>query len=491
MKLKLLLQDLKVQIKGKKDLEITGISSHSKQVGPGNLFIARKGMKTDGTLFIEEAIQGGAAAILTDLYNPFLEVTQVIVEYPKEISSEALYFKQLEALIAKRFYKDPSDALFLVGITGTNGKTTTSYLIKHVLEESKGDCGLIGTIESIVGDHRFPSSLTTPDVITVNKYLSEMVRYGSKSAVMEVTSHALTQQRVEGIHFDVAVFTNLTQDHLDYHKTMEQYGMAKALLFKQLSSSGVAIMNRDDPSVDLLVKDMVASELSYALENSQADLIAKQIKLSPKGMSFEVYYQNQKEKIEIVLVGRFNVYNCLAAIGVALIKGMTLSEIAKKLKTFKGVSGRLEKIPNQKHLHAYVDFAHTDQAIQNVLVTLREFTKGKIFIVLGCGGDRDKEKRPKMGTMAEKHADQVILTSDNPRSEDPLQIIQEMLGGIKDKQKCLVEVDRKKAIERALSLASKEDIVLIAGRGHEQMQIFQDKAIPLSDREVVEQYVAC
>lgn len=479
MKLKTLVHDLNIQIKGKKEIDITGISSHSKQVAPGNLFIARKGLTTDGQLFIEEALQGGAIAILTDLYNPFLEVTQLITPDPKE----------LEAEIAKRFYKDPSSSLFLVGITGTNGKTTTSYLIRHLIEEKKGDCGLIGTIESLVGDHRFPSSLTTPDSITINKYLSEMVRFGCKSSVMEVTSHALIQQRVDGVEFDIAVFTNLSQDHLDYHQNMGSYAQAKALLFKQLTDFTTAVVNIDDSYAATMVKQTRGKIFSYGLENPKADLIAKEIKLSPEGISFMAQYQEQNEFIQFSLIGRFNVYNCLAAIAVALVKGMTLKEIGKKLKTFKTVAGRLEKVSNAKHLHVYVDFAHTDKALENVLLTLKEFKKGKIITVFGCGGDRDKDKRPKMARVVEKYSDEMILTSDNPRSEDPHQIIKEMTQGLSKKEGFFVEVDRKKAIEKALLLANKEDIVLIAGRGHEQMQIFKDKAIPFSDKEVVEQYL--
>lgn len=479
MKLKLLFQELNVQIKGKRDIEITGVSAHSKQVAPGNLFIAKKGFNTDGQLFIDEAIQGGAIAILTDLYNPFINATQVITSDPKA----------LEAEIAKRFYKNPSESLFLVAITGTNGKTTTSYLIRHLIEKEKSDCGLIGTIESLIGDHRFPSSLTTPDVITVNKYLSEMVRYGCKSAVMEVTSHALVQQRVENVVFDVAVFTNLSQDHLDYHKTIERYAEAKELLFKQLNDCAVAVINLDDPYSAFMIKNSSAKVLSYAIEDTKADVVAKQIKLFPEGLRCIIQYMGQQELIEVPLIGRFNVYNCLAAIGVALVKGMTLKLIAKKIKTFKTVPGRLEKVNNPKRLHVYVDFAHTDKALENVLITLREFAKGKIITVFGCGGDRDKDKRPKMARSAEKYSDQIILTSDNPRSEDPFDIIEDMKQGLSKKEGFFVEVDRKKAIEKALLLANKEDVVLIAGRGHEQMQIFKDKVIPFSDKEVVNHYL--
>ncbi len=482
MKLSILLHKLDIQIKGKKDLVVTGISAHSKQVAPGNLFIAKRGEKTDGSLFIDEALQGGACAILTDLYNPFLShVTQVITKNPSLLEGE----------IARRFYQDPSQKLFLVGITGTNGKTTTSYLIKHLLEEKKAPCGLIGTIENILGDHHLPSQLTTPDVITLNRYFYEMLHKGCLSAVIEVSSHALIQKRIAAIEFDVAVFTNLSQDHLDYHKTMDNYAAAKKLLFSHLTSLQsksfikTSVINIDDLWGRSLVKEIDSKIITYGIDNAQADLQAKRLKLSFEGSSFVLVYQGEEVEIKTSLIGRFNVYNCLAAIGVALAKGLSLQEIAKKLKAFKGVPGRLQKIPTEKGIHVYVDFAHTPQALESVCKTLKELTKGSLISVFGCGGDRDKDKRPKMATAAEKYCDQMIFTSDNPRREEPEKIIQEMLFGVLHPHKVIVEIDRKKAILQAMALATKKDIVIIAGKGHESTQIFKDKTIAFSDVDIV------
>jgi UDP-N-acetylmuramoyl-L-alanyl-D-glutamate--2,6-diaminopimelate ligase len=482
MKLSALLHKLDVQIKGKKDLVVTGISAHSKQVAPGNLFIAKRGEETDGSLFIDEALQGGACAILTDLYNPFLShVTQVITKHPGLLEGE----------IARRFYQDPSQKLFLVGITGTNGKTTTSYLVKHLLGEKKASCGLIGTIENILGDHHLPSQLTTPDVITLNRYFHEMLHKGCVSAVMEVSSHALIQKRIEAIEFDVAVFTNLSQDHLDYHKTMDNYAAAKKLLFSHLTSLRskpfvkTSVINLDDNLGKSLVKEIDSQIITYGIDNVEADLYAKHLKLSFEGSSFVVMYQGEEVEVKTALIGRFNVYNCLAAIGAALVKGQSLQEIGKKLKAFKGVPGRLEKISTEKGIHVYVDFAHTPQALESVCMTLKELTKGSLISVFGCGGDRDKDKRAKMGCVAEKYCDQMIFTSDNPRREDPAKIIQEMLSGTLRPEKVLIEIDRKQAILKAMALATKKDIVIIAGKGHESTQIFKDTTIAFSDVDVI------
>lgn len=483
MKLKTLLQGMDVQIKGKKEIEITGICSHSKKIAPGDLFIARKGVQTDGSLFIEEALAAGAVAVMTDLYNPFLEVTQIIAQSPQ----------QLEAEVASRFYHHPSRSLFLVGITGTNGKTTTCYLIKHLIEQKPHECGLVGTIESIIGDHRLPSALTTPDIITLNHYLSEMLHQKCTAAVMEVTSHAMIQERAKGLEFDVGVFTNLSQDHLDYHGSMEEYADAKALFFQQLAHqthkpAKKAVMNLDDPYMSRLLKGCALPVLTYSINNQSADLYTENLTLSSKGISFIAHYAGKKCAVHTTLVGRFNVYNSLAAMGVALTYGMSLEDIAHKFSSFPHVPGRLQKVQTSRCNNVYVDFAHTDQALENVLLTLKEFAEGKIITVVGCGGDRDKEKRPKMARVAEQYSDVLVFTSDNPRNEDPQSIIQDMLSGIKRNSSVQVEVDRKKAIQYALSLAKQEDIVLIAGKGHERTQIFKDKVVTFSDITVVEEY---
>jgi UDP-N-acetylmuramoyl-L-alanyl-D-glutamate--2,6-diaminopimelate ligase len=487
MKLKKLLKDLPVQItKGSKEIEVTGICSHSKLVSPGNLFIAKRGLSCDGSTFIADAISAGASAVLSDIYNPFLrDVVQIVHPDP------AL----LEAEIAARFYHHPDRSLFLVGITGTNGKTTTSYLIKHLLDSLEGNCGLIGTIERIVGKNVFPSTLTTSDVITNYKLFFEMQASGCKAAVMEVSSHALDQGRVRSIEFDAAVFTNLTQDHLDYHHTMEQYADAKAKLFSSLHKTGnkpfakTAIVNSDTPWHKIMLQKCCVPVLTYGL-NPSADLVAKEITLSPQGMRFTVCFQGKTYPFHSSLIGRYNIYNCLAAMAVGLSRGFSLEKILSLLTRFTQVSGRLERVANTAGLNIFVDYAHTDDALRNVLETLQEVKKGKIITVFGCGGNRDQGKRPKMGSIAEKLSDAVIVTSDNPRSEDPNAIIQQILTGFSSSNKPIAIPDRAAAIAAAIQSASKEDIVLIAGKGHETHQIFAHQTIPFDDRLVAQQICA-
>jgi UDP-N-acetylmuramoyl-L-alanyl-D-glutamate--2,6-diaminopimelate ligase len=483
-KLKHLIQGLDVEIKGKKDIEIAGICSHSRQVAPGDLFFALKGDKVDGSLFIEEALRAGANAIMTDLYNPFLtHVTQLICKNP------SLYLAE----IARRFYKDPSQDLFLVGITGTNGKTTTSYLVRHLLE-AKSLCGLIGTIETIIKQHTYPSQLTTPDLLFLNKSMSEMVKKGCKSCVMEVSSHGLAQKRTEGLEFDVAVFTNLSQDHLDYHGTMENYAQAKALLFSQMQryknkKHKLAVVNKDDPYFSTMIASCKQPIMTYGIKEKDVDLKAHAIFLGPKGCQFKCTYQGQTVTMFTPLIGQFNIYNTLAAIAVALHAGLSLNAIEKQLASFTCVKGRLEKIENAKDLSVYVDFAHTDKALENVLKTVRYVTKGKLIVVAGCGGDRDPGKRSLMGQVAQSLADLAIFTSDNPRSEDPKDIINQMLVAVKSSKNILIEEDRQKAIEKALEYATKNDTILIAGKGHETTQIFKDKTLYFSDAAVVQEFL--
>jgi UDP-N-acetylmuramoyl-L-alanyl-D-glutamate--2,6-diaminopimelate ligase len=473
MKLKKLLKDIAVQeIKGSKEIEITGICSNSKLVAPGNLFIAKKGLTHDGARFIPEAIAAGAVAVLTDIFDPFLSsVVQII--HPDVAA--------IEAKLAATYYQHASDSLFMVGITGTNGKTTCTYLVKHLLDGVGGTTGLIGTIEWIVGKSYLPSTLTTSDVITNHKLFYEMQAAGCNSAVMEVSSHALDQKRVEGIDFDVAVFTNLTLDHLDYHKTMEKYAEAKAKLFSSLNQSKkkikCAVVNADSQWTPEIVKGCQAPIITYGIEN-KADLQASEIVLTSKGMQFTVNYQGKKIPFSCSLIGRFNVYNCLAALAVALIKGIPLETSLELLRTFKRVPGRLER-----------DYAHTDDALQNVLLTLRETKKGRLITVFGCGGNRDQSKRPKMGEVAERLSDVAIITSDNPRSEDPKEIINQILAGLKNPLDSIVISDRKEAITHAVRMASDDDIVLIAGKGHENYQIFAHQTIAFDDRKIALQAI--
>jgi len=464
MKLKKLFKDLDVDIRGSKEVEITGISAHSQFVAPGSLFIARKGKVFDGSEFIPKAIESGASAILTDIYNPFLErVIQIIVPN----------IEVLEVELAKRYYDDPAASLFLVGITGTNGKTTTAYLVHHLLQS----CGLMGTIETIIGKQRHPAQATTSDVVTNYKVLREMVDQKMEAAVMEVTSHALDQNRVEGIQFDLGIFTNLSQDHLDYHGSMEAYKRAKMKFFKHVSC---AIINRDEPE---------ASELqgvTYGID-SEADFRAVNIKESLDGTQFTLNYQGKTYPFKTKLIGRYNVSNCLAAIAVGVRRGRRITTMQKKLAEFEGIPGRLERITNTRGINLFVDFAHTHKALEHVLSTLKKLKQGKIITVFGCGGDRDQDKRPKMGSSAQKFSDHVIVTSDNPRSEDPMQICHEIAQGL-DGEYC-IEVDRKRAIERGISLAREGDIVVIAGRGHEPFQKIGGRVIPFDDRLVASEII--
>ena len=482
MKLKELLKKIPFkQSHGSKDIMISGICSNSKLAAPGNLFIARKGKADDGMTYIPEAIAAGAVAIFTDIYDPLLKksVTQVI--YPDVAS--------LEGIIAANYYRFASDELFMVGITGTNGKTTTSFLVKHLLDNLAGSCGLIGTIKYVIGDHHYDATRTTPDAVSNQKMLRDMVSQGSKNAVMEVTSHALDQHRVDCINFDTAVFTNLTLDHLDYHVTMENYAKAKNRLFRNALTpskkaySKTAVVNIDSPWWSEIIEGTKANLITYGI-SGQADLRAEEICLSPGGASFTINFRGQRVPFSWALSGRFNVYNCLAAVGVGLSRWFPLEDIVAVLQKAPAVPGRLQAVENPLGLKIYVDFAHSDDSLLNVLECLAEFKKGKVITLFGCGGNRDTAKRPRMARVSEEHSDIVIVTSDNPRNEDPEEIARQIIAGFSNKGCYIVELDRKKAIERAIDIATPEDIILIAGKGHEPYQIFAHKTIEFDDRKV-------
>ncbi len=468
--------------RGSADLWLTGMSANSKEILPGNLFIAKKGKTHDGGHYRKEAVVAGASAILTDLFDPTLsEVTQII--HPHVAS--------IEGVVADQGYRQPSQELFMVGVTGTNGKTTTSFIIRHLLETLKGLCGLIGTIQYCRGALSHPATRTTPDVVTNHQMLREMVNQGCSAAVMEVTSHALDQGRVDHIDFDVALFSNLTLDHLDYHGSMERYAAAKNLLFRHLGKQESkkknekwAIVNQDDPWTPLILDGCSGCLLTYGIDR-EADLRASHIRFEKQRTFASIHYQGQKEEGEWPLIGRFNVYNCLGAMAVALTQGMPLPQILNAMKKIPPVPGRLQFVENERQLKIYVDFAHTDDALKNVLKTLREIqTGGRLLVVFGCGGDRDRTKRPKMAQVCEKYADFSFVTSDNPRSEDPEEICKEIASGFTRRGLFLIEVDRQAAIQRAIEEARLEDILLIAGRGHEKMQEFAHQKIYFDDCEV-------
>lgn len=485
MKLKKLLKEIPhTQIKGSKDLDITGICANSKLVAPGNLFIARKGLSDDGMLYIPEAVAAGAVAVLTDIFDPLLNKSVTQILHPNVAS--------LEGVVAAHYYQFAGNEMFMVGITGTNGKTTTSFLVKHLLDHFTGPCGLIGTIEYIIGQHRYQATRTTPDAVSTHKMLREMAHQGCQSAVMEVTSHALDQHRVDCIDFDTAVFTNLTLDHLDYHQTMDDYLLAKNKLFRSLNPNNkkkahpypkMAIINADSPWHKKICEGCPATILTYAIE-ADADLKAENIKLSPSGTTMTLNFKGQKVDLAWPLVGRFNTYNCLAAVGVGLSRNIPLEKIVPVLEKAPSIPGRLQVVPNPLGLKIYVDFAHSDDALLNVLKCLQEFKTGRIITVFGCGGNRDTTKRPKMAKVCQDHADITIVTSDNPRNEDPAEIIHQIIKGFSMRERYLVEQDRYTAIEKAIDLATPDDIILIAGKGHEPYQIFAHKTIEFDDRKV-------
>lgn len=456
MKLKTVIKGLDLPVKGSKEVEITGLSADSRTVAPGNLFLAKKGGTYDGAQFISQALNAGAAAIATDLYDPFCPVPQLICPS----------VAQIEAKLAVRYYEKPSDELFLVGVTGTKGKTTTTYLIKHLLDALHKPSGLIGTVETIIGPHRFFSQLTTHDVITNQKWLREMVSKGCKAATLEVSSHGLAQGRVDEIDFDIGLFTNLYPDHLDYHKDMADYAAVKKKLFLQ---SDTAILNADSPWSSSMGK-------GYTFGIEQGDLRASHIHFTASGTTFTV----NGHPFRSPLIGRFNVYNVLGALAVGLQLKAPLSALSDIIAQFPGVPARLERIGN-----VFVDFAHTGEALENVLQTLREITTGRLIVVFGCGGNRDPQRRTGMGRAADRWADLSIITSDNPRQEDPAEIARQITAVFQKPP--LVELDRKKAIELALSLARPDDLILIAGKGHERVQIFAHHQIPFDDLAVAKE----
>ncbi|NGX63659.1 MAG: UDP-N-acetylmuramoyl-L-alanyl-D-glutamate--2,6-diaminopimelate ligase [Candidatus Anoxychlamydiales bacterium] len=481
MKLKKLLKNIKYkEIKGQKDIEISTITADSRVASFNGLFIARKGKTFDGSKFIYQAVDAGVKAVITDIYDPFLKnITQIIVDDPAAI----------EADIAANFYNHSAKKLFKVAITGTNGKTTTSYLLKHILDLNKGETALIGTIEYILGKNKIQSNLTSPDSVNIQKYLNEIKENNLKNVCMEVSSHAIDQNRLKHINFDIAIFTNLTQDHLDYHKTFENYKNAKKKLFDTLDKTAFSIVNIDDENTQYLIKDTKSKIFSYSTK-MKAGLQAFDIKYSLKGTSFTVKYKDETFDFFTNLIGRYNVSNILAAISLGIILKIDLNKLSSDLKSFKQVKGRLEKISNNKNFHVFVDFAHSPDAMKNVLLTLKDLKKSRIINVFGCGGNRDQLKRSQMATISETHADITIVTNDNPRNEDPNEIITDIVKGFSKNANYIIETNRKQAIEKAIKLAKVDDIIIITGKGHETCQIFENITIEFDDSKIAKQILS-
>jgi UDP-N-acetylmuramoyl-L-alanyl-D-glutamate--2,6-diaminopimelate ligase len=476
---------------------VAGVEYDSRRVRPGTVFVAMKGETSDGNRFIDQAIAAGAVAIVTDS--------------PSEVPRPALAWAQVVngrralARLSANFYKRPAERMSNTGITGTNGKSTTAFLIESIFQAAGRKTALIGTVEYHVAGKILPAPHTTPEALELNRLLSEGLGQGVTEAVMEVSSHALEQQRVFGIPFDVAVFTNLTRDHLDYHGTMEDYFRAKQVLFEGCGTDPprAAVLNLDDEygrELWKLAKKKSALVLSYGLTSGgltagDCDFRAESVEITPRGTRFEMVTPSGKVAMWSALIGNVNVYNVLAASAAGYARDCSTEAIAKGIFDLTRVPGRFERVDCGQPFTVVVDYAHTDDALRNLTALARDFVaraglKGKVITLFGCGGDRDRAKRPLMGEAAGKGSDFVVLTSDNPRSEDPLAIMNDALVGLQKSElqksgaKYVMEPDRRKAIAFALQQATPGDIVLLAGKGHEKVQITKDGTIPFDDVDV-------
>lgn len=464
---------------------ITDLQYDSRQVKEGSLFVCIPGLKSDGHLFAKEAIEKGAKALVVE-HQLDLPQGTTIIKVPN--TRKAL------AALAAHYFDYPSQKLNLIGVTGTNGKTSTTNLLEAIFKEWGKKTGLIGTIANRIGQKVIPTTHTTPESLELQRLFKTMVEDGVEYVMMEVSSHALSLGRVDGVEFDVAIFTNLTRDHLDFHRDFESYGEAKGILFSQLGSGAkkrfkYALINADDPYSTYF--ESLAQKVpvyTYSILES-SDFQATDVEIHPKGANFRLKNMPRLQ-LGLNLTGRFSVYNALAAIGVANKEGVPPEVIASALKKLPGVPGRFETVEGGQGFTIVVDYAHTPDGLENVLKTAKEICQEKIITVFGCGGDRDQSKRPLMGEVAGGLSSYTILTSDNPRTEDPDAIIQEIIPGL-EKAGGNFEImpNRKKAIERSLKIAKRGDLVLIAGKGHEDYQIVGDKKYPFDDKETVRTFL--
>ncbi len=480
--LKQLIDGLPVQVTGDTSVSISDVVIDSRLVKPGSLFVALRGAHQDGHRFIQTAVASGATAIVCE--EPIQAKGATVVVVPDSL-------KVLPTL-AVRFWDAPSQKLLTVGITGTNGKTTVSYLIESIFKGAGLNPAVLGTINYRYNDQSFPAPNTTPFASELQRFMAQALAAGVRSCVMEVSSHALALGRVEGVDFDVAVFTNLTQDHLDFHKTVEEYGEAKSLLFKQLTPESRkpytrrAVLNMDDPWSLRMQTFSRVPVMGYGLR-SPTDVTATHVVCDASGSRFDIQQRGEPPiPIRLQLLGEYNVLNALAAAAVALNQGIKPNVIVKGLEAVQGVPGRMERVDAGQPFTVIVDYAHTEDALRNVLTALRRLKPGRLLTVFGCGGDRDRIKRPLMGEVASRLSDEVFLTSDNPRSEDPSRITLDAEVGIRKVRTDHYQIilDRAEAIGRAISQARAGDIVLIAGKGHETYQILGSKTISFDDREV-------
>lgn len=481
MILKELIKNLKyIKLIGNKNVEISHLTIDSRKVKKGSMYGAIKGFNVDGHKFIKNCIENGASLIVCEDLEDFCIDDNVAI-LQVENTRKAL------AIIAKNFYNNPTKNINLIGVTGTNGKTSTTYFLEQILLEYKKTVGIIGTIEIRENGKKMEfdfSTSTTPDTIELNELFSTMVSDNIDNIVMEVSSHALELHKVEGCNFNIGIFTNLTQDHLDMHKSMENYLNAKSKLFGMCK---VGIINIDDKYAQDIIKNASCKVFTYSIEK-ESDLQAINIQYFMDRVTFDVKINDKVESFILNIPGRFSVYNALSVIGACLMQNIPIDIIKEGIKNIEGVPGRIQTIPNNKGFNVIVDYAHTPDGLDNIIKAVREFTKGRVITIFGCGGDRDRKKRPIMAEISANLSDYTIITSDNPRSEVPESIIDEIETGIKPITNNYEKITgRRDAIYRGVSIAKANDSIIIAGKGHEDYEIFADKTIHFDDTEVAKE----
>lgn len=462
------------------DIPLTGVTPDSRQVRPGYLFVAIPGTKADGLSYVPEAVSRGAAAICAE------KPVSLPASRPRILVRDA---RRAIGEAADLFYGHPSSHLTIVGITGTNGKTTTSHLVRAIFEAAGRRTGLLGTITYVIGDREIPAATTTPDPVSLHRMFAEMRQAGLGAVAMEVSSHALDQRRVAAVRFAAGVFTNLTRDHLDYHKTMEAYRDAKGILFRGLPAEGVAALNMDDPASAVYAASTKARVVGFACD-AAAEVRAEGVSTTLDGNRFTLVTPSGSVPIASALIGRHNVANVLAAAAVMWGMGTAMEAIRAGIESVRRVRGRLDPVEAGQPFRVFVDYAHTDDALENVLRALRPLAPRRLITLFGCGGDRDRGKRPMMARVAEQYSDRVILTSDNPRSEDPAAIMAEIARGFARPDAHDSISDRAEAIAQAITLAEPGDVVLLAGKGHEAGQVFRDVVKPFDDGLVAAEALA-
>ena len=457
---------------GLMETEIEALTCDSRKAGPGVLFVCLEGEKADGHDFAAAAAAQGSPAVLAAHRTP--------AAVPHILCPDT---RRAYALACGNFYGNPARRLKLIGVTGTNGKSTTAFILKHILEESGHHVGLIGTIQNMSGKKVLPSHLTTPEPLELHRLFKTMADDGCDTAVMEVSSHALAQERVAGCRYAAGIFTNLTQDHLDFHKTMANYEAAKQKLF---AISDIGIINLDDGYAQDFIRAAKCPTFSYSAKQMGADYTARNIRYRNDGIDYELVGTGVIGRVSVPVPGSISVYNTLAAAACAAALGIPFDKVLAALRTFRGVRGRIEVVPTGRPFSVIVDYAHTPDALEKILRVIRAFASGKVTAVFGCGGDRDKTKRPVMGRIAARLADKLVVTSDNPRTEDPNAIIEDILVGVREVRGDFAVVENRiEAIEYAMTHAEKDEIILLAGKGHEDYQILKTGKIHLDEREVV------